>query len=80
MLKYFSDSLKNKFFMKDYFTVFSLLTLLVNGACGAKKAPFYIKAISSEELKIHAFETCGRNFRVLKFENDTALIECLMKD
>jgi len=66
--------------MKDYFTVFTLLTLLLNGGCGTKKTPFYIKAISSDELKIHAFETCGRNFRVLNFENDTALIECLKKD
>lgn len=66
--------------MKNYFTVFSLLTLLVNGACETKKAPFYIKALSSEELKINAFEICGRNFKVLYYEDDTALIKCLNID
>jgi len=63
--------------MKKYFTVFSLLTLLINGACETKKTPFYIKAGNYEELKIDAFEICGKNFKVVDYEEDTALIECL---
>ena len=49
------------------------------GSCETKLTTFYVKAENSEELKIHAFERCGRHYRVIAFEDDTASIECLKK-
>jgi len=66
--------------MRNYYIVFASLTLLINGACETKKTPFYIKAANPEELKINAFEICGRNYSVLSYEEDTALVKCLRKN
>ena len=50
------------------------------GACETTKySSFYVKARNSEELKVHAFERCGRKYKVLAYEDDTVLIECLIK-
>ena len=49
------------------------------GSCETKLTTFYVKAENSEELKIHAFERCGRHYRVLAYEDDTARIECMKK-
>ena len=46
-------------------------------SCETRLNTFYVKVGDSEELKIHAFERCGRHYRVLVYEDDTALIECL---
>lgn len=37
----------------------------------------YLKARSSEELKTSAYDLCGRDYKVLNYEEDTALVECL---
>ena len=37
----------------------------------------YVKARTAEELKVHAFENCGRLYKVLSYEDDTARIKCL---
>ena len=37
----------------------------------------YLKARSPEELKTGAYDLCGRNYKVLSYEDDTALVECL---
>ena len=47
------------------------------GSCETRLTTFYVKAVDSEELKIQAFELCGRHYRVLAYEDDTARIECL---
>ncbi len=47
------------------------------GACEAKLKELYVKARTAEELKIHAFESCGRHYKVLSYEDDTARIKCL---
>ena len=48
------------------------------GACETtKSSTFYVKARNSEELNVHAFERCGRKYKVLSYEDDTVLIECL---
>jgi hypothetical protein len=49
------------------------------GSCETRLTTFYVKAGDPEELKIHAFERCGKNYRVLAYEDDTARIECLKK-
>ena len=48
-------------------------------SCETRLTIFYVKARDSEELKISAFERCGRHYRVLAYEEDTARIECLKK-
>ena len=55
-----------------------LSSLLIMGACETKiSSSFYVKARNSEELKLHAFERCGRKYKVLTYEDDTVRIECL---
>tara|TARA_Y100001960_G_scaffold150351_1_gene158619 strand:+ start:99 stop:260 length:162 start_codon:yes stop_codon:yes gene_type:complete len=46
-------------------------------ACETKLKEVYVKARNAEELKIHAFENCGRLYKVLSYEDDTARIKCL---
>ena len=43
-------------------------------ACETKLKEMYVKARTAEELKINAFENCGRQYKVLSYEDDTALI------
>ena len=51
--------------------------ILFAGACETKFKEIYVKARNAEELKIHAFENCGRLYKVLSYEDDTARIKCL---
>ena len=37
----------------------------------------YLKTRSPEELKTGAYDLCGRDYKVLSYEDDTALVECL---
>ena len=45
--------------------------------CTTTKKTFFIKARNNEEVKIGAFEICGRNFEILSYEEDTALVACI---
>ena len=56
-----------------------LMSIWMAGSCETRLTTFYVKAGNSEELMIHAFERCGRHYRVLAYEDDTARIECLKK-
>ena len=47
--------------------------------CSTPKKNFYIKARNNEEVKIGAFEICGRDFKILNYEEDTALVTCTKK-
>jgi len=58
-----------------YTTLFACILLTV--ACENKLKDIYVKAKTSQELKINAFEICGRHFKVLSYEDDTARIKCL---
>ena len=49
-------------------------------ACATQKNNFYIKARNNEEVKIGAFEICGRDFKILAYEEDTALVSCTKKE
>ena len=49
------------------------------GSCETRLTAFYVKARNPEEIKIHAFERCGRHYRVLAYEDETARIVCLKK-
>ncbi len=53
------------------------ICILFNTACESTLKEKYVKARTPEELKIHAFESCGRQYRVLSYEDDTARIKCL---
>ena len=71
--------LKNRFKKKFYRIIINLIFLFVislNLSCNQKNSPFYIKARSSDEVKIGAFEICGRDYRIISFEEDTAIINC----
>ena len=56
-----------------------LMPIWLAGSCETRLTTFYVKAGNSEKLKIQAFERCGRHYRVLAYEDDTARIECLKK-
>ena len=63
--------------MNSYkFTTF-FICILYAVACETKLKEIYVKARTAEELKIHAFENCGRLYKVLSYEDDTARIKCL---
>lgn len=53
-----------------------LLLLLLVSAC-QKPVRQYLKARTPEELKTSAYELCGRDYKVLSYEDDTGLVECL---
>ena len=53
-----------------------LLLLLLVSAC-QEPVRQYIKARTPEELKTSAYELCGRDYKVLSYEDDTGLVECL---
>ena len=55
------------------------MLICLAGSCETSLTTFYVKAGDSEELKLHAFERCGRHYRVIEYEDDTARIECLKK-
>ena len=56
-----------------------LMPIWLAGSCETRLTAFYVKARNPEEIKIHAFERCGRDYRVLAYEDETARIECLKK-
>ncbi|MED5342637.1 MAG: hypothetical protein VX560_02865 [SAR324 cluster bacterium] len=53
-----------------------LLLLLLVSAC-QEPVRQYLKARTPEELKTGAYELCGRDYKVLSYEDDTGLVECL---
>jgi hypothetical protein len=66
--------------MKIFLSGLYLSSLLMIGACETTiYSSFNVKARNSEELKVHAFERCGRKYKVLAYEDETVLIECLGK-
>ena len=66
--------------MKKKWIMLILHAIWLGGACEtAKTSSFYVKARNPEELKVHAFERCGRKYKVLAYEDDTVRIEGLGK-
>jgi len=63
--------------MNSYKFATIFICILFAAACETKLKGIYVKARTAEELKIHAFENCGRLYKVLSYEDDTALIKCL---
>ena len=53
-----------------------LLLLLLVSAC-QEPVRQYLKARTPKELKTSAYELCGRDYKVLSYEDDTGLVECL---
>ena len=53
-----------------------LLLLLLVSAC-QEPVRQYLKARTPEKLKTSAYELCGRDYKVLSYEDDTGLVECL---
>ena len=52
------------------------MLLLLVSAC-QEPVRQYLKARTPEELKTSAYELCGRDYKVLSYEDDTGLVECL---
>ena len=63
--------------MNSYKCATFFICIFFAEACETKLKGIYVKARTAEELKIHAFENCGRLYKVLSYEDDTALIKCL---
>ena len=63
--------------MSPYKFASFFISILFAVACETKLKEIYVKARTAEELKIHAFERCGRQYKVLSYEDDTAWIKCL---
>ena len=59
------------------YKLFYLFLILLIVTCTTTKKTFFIKARNNEEVKIGAFEICGRNFEILSYEEDTALVACI---
>ena len=65
--------------MNHFKYLFLILMMFLAGACETKLPELYVKARTAEELKVHAFERCGRHYEVLAYAEDTARIKCLKK-
>ena len=65
--------------MNSYKYATFVVCILFAVACETKLKEIYVKARTAEELKIHAFENCGRLYKVLSYEDDTVRIKCLKK-
>ena len=63
--------------MNTYKFATFFICILFTVACETKLKEIYVKARTAEELKINAFENCGRLYKVLSYEDDTARIKCL---
>ena len=63
--------------MNSYKHVTFFICILFTSSCENKLKEIYVKARTAEELKINAFESCGRHYEVLLYEDDTARIKCL---
>ena len=61
---------------KQRLTWMLFLLLLLVSAC-QEPVRQYLKARTPEELKTSAYELCGRDYKVLSYEDDTGLVECL---
>ena len=61
---------------KQRLTWMLLLLLLLVSAC-QEPVRQYLKARTPEELKTSAYELCGRDYKVLSYEDDTGFVECL---
>ena len=61
---------------KQRLTWMLLLLLLLVSACQVPMRQ-YLKARTPEELKTSAYELCGRDYKVLSYEDDTGFVECL---
>ena len=73
----FYINMNRKVTMKSQWIAVFLLPLWLTSACETKLSVFYIKNRNPEELKIRAFERCGRHYLVLDYVEDTARIKCL---
>ena len=69
-------STRDKIPGKQRLTWMLLLLLLLISAC-QEPVRQYLKARTPEELKTSAYELCGRDYKVLSYEDDTGLVECL---
>ena len=69
-------SLADKTSRKQRLTWMLLLLLLLVSSC-QEPVRQYFKARTPEELKTSAYELCGRNYKVLSYEDDTGLVKCL---
>ena len=66
--------------MKNKWIMLILPAIGLGVACETVKTSYFnVKARNSEELRGHAFERCGRKYKVLAYEDDTVRIECLGK-
>ena len=63
--------------MKKKWILLILPTIWLNSACETSNSYFYVKAREPEELKINAFERCGKKYKLIAYEDDTAIIKCL---
>ena len=63
--------------MNSYKFVAFFICILFVVACETKLKEVYVKARTAEELKVNAFEKCGRLYKVISYEDDTARIKCL---
>ena len=66
--------------MKKKWILLILATIWLNGACETSNSYFYVKAMKPEELKINAFERCGNKYKIIAYEDETAIIKCLEKN
>ena len=66
----------NKTPVKQSLTWMLILLFLLVSAC-QEPVRQYLKARTPEELKTSAYELCGRDYKVLSYEDDTGLVECL---
>ena len=73
---YFKNNLASDS-MNSYKYATLFVFILFTAACETKLKEIYVKARTAEELKINAFESCGRQYKVLSYEDDTARIKCL---
>ena len=72
--------MQNKIMMGKKWILLILAVIWLNYACETSNSYFYVKARKPEELKIHAFERCGKKYKVIAYEDDTAIIKCLEKN
>tara|TARA_Y100001970_G_C14238861_1_gene863638 strand:+ start:2666 stop:2914 length:249 start_codon:yes stop_codon:yes gene_type:complete len=72
------DILKKTKYKKIH-NLFFFLVIIIFSNCNTRNYSFYIKAHSGEEVKKGAFEICGRDYKIIAFEEDTALVSCIKK-
>ena len=70
-------STAHKTFGKQSCLAWMLFMLLLLVSACQEPVRQYLKARTPEELKTSAYELCGRDYKVLSYEDDTGLVECL---